>query len=126
MIHFSCQIEVLLLKMLKLSKIPGFFSKFLEFQVFPGKVATLKQNNQQTSQNEVSNCSIKSLNNPGISLCRETSLPPSKMSTGWCSHLVAMFKWKFSRLVKSCCSEFCNDDVNCLCFVCKNLFLSIF
>ena len=39
MIDFLCQIEVLLLIMLKLLKIPGFsmfFSKFLKFQVFPG------------------------------------------------------------------------------------------
>ena len=44
MIDFLCQIKILQLKMLKLLKIPGvsrFFSKFLKFQVFPGKVATL-------------------------------------------------------------------------------------
>ena len=46
MIDFLCQIEILVLKMLKLLKIPGFprffdqdsrfFSKFLKFQVFLG------------------------------------------------------------------------------------------
>ena len=46
MIDFLCQIEILLLNMLKLFKIPGFsrffvqnsrfFSKFIKFQVFPG------------------------------------------------------------------------------------------
>ena len=44
MIDFLYQTEILLLKMFILLKIPGFsrfFSKFLKFQVFPGKVATL-------------------------------------------------------------------------------------
>ena len=44
MIDFLCQIEILLLKMLKLLKTPGFFS--LNYQIpgfsrFPGKVPTL-------------------------------------------------------------------------------------
>ena len=56
MINFLCQIEILLLNILKLLKIQVFsrffvqyprffkvfFSKFLKFKVFPGKVATLK------------------------------------------------------------------------------------